>query len=374
MKRDLLATAWLFLVVTPALAQSPTPAPILDQELRDSYPHWPTDDESLKQLRTIEEFVRLHRGKGQAAVFDWDGTLYSEKIRVKNPPSALKSPEMLRAGQPVWHIWAASRLLEKDDRNLLPSFRTSESQEERARNILRRDDYLEGMFENDPDDVSKFLQIATFEAGMTPAALDEYLKSYAKTYDPCIFAIYPMLDVLHRLANNGFQVWIVSGSNPYLIATLVSHIERNCALDAKRRYDFHLTTKKPFDAGVDHILGNGAELTATGTFSQSFDDRALRVTDPKLDTGVHVMAHEGKELALRHWIEGRHAQPVVFVAGNSDGDDAMARFVLEKSTKGTDVMGMGVNSRKDKFPATLEKYRNLPHVRVVTITYDERSE
>ena len=37
-------------------------------------------------------------------------------------------------------------------------------------------------------------------------------------------------------------------------------------------------------------------------------------------------------------------------------------------------MGMGVNSRKEKFPATLEKYRDQPHVRVVTIGYDERSE
>lgn len=361
-----------FLAAGPALGDSAAPS---DQALREAYPHWPTDAVSMKEIRTIEEFVIAHRGKGLAAVFDWDGTLYSEKIRVKNPPAALKYPEKLRAGQPVWHIWAASRLLEKDDRNLLPAFRTAESQEERARNILRRDDYLEGMFENDPDEVSKFLQIATFEAGMTPAALGEYLKSYAKTYDPCTFAIHPMLDVLHRLANNGFNVWIVSGSNHHFIAALVSHIERNCSLDAKRRYDFRLTTKnKPFDAAVDHILGNGAELTATGTFSQSFDDRALRVTDPKADTGVFVMAHEGKELALRTWIEGRNAQPVVFVAGNSDGDDAMARFVLEKSKTGTEVMGIGVNARKDKFPATLEEFRDKPNARIVTIGYEERAE
>lgn len=244
----------------------------------------------------------------------------------------------------------------------------------RARNILRRDDYLEGMFENHPDEVSKFLQIATFEAGMTPRALDEYLKKYAKTYDPCSFAIYPMMDVLHRLANNGFSVWIVSGSNPYFIAALVSHVERTCPLDAKRRYDFQLTGKKPFDPGVDHILGNGAEVSADGTFSQSFDDRALRVADPGADAGVFVMANEGKALALRQWIEGRHGKQVVFVAGNSDGDDAMTRYVLDKGASGTEVMAMGVNARKEHFPKTLKLYSGQSRVRIVELRYAERAE
>jgi hypothetical protein len=205
---------------------------------------------------------------------------------------------------------------------------------------------------------------------MTPSTLAGYLDAYAKTYDPCTFAIYPTMDVLHRLANAGFNVWIVSGSNHWFIAALVSHIERNCPLDSKRAYDFHLTRKgKPFDPAVDHILGNGAELSASGVFSQSFDDRALRA-----DASVLVMAHEGKAVAVRQWIEGRHGQQVVFVAGNSDGDDAMARYVLEKGESGTEVMGIGVNPRREHFPKTLETYAGKPRVRVVEIRYAERAE
>src|SRR4051812_26078821 len=97
-----------------AAPASPAGVAILDAELKATYPHWPADEASLKQLRTIEEFVRGQRGKGRAAVFDWDGTLYSERIRIKNPPPGLRQPEKLRAGQPAWHIWAASRILEKD--------------------------------------------------------------------------------------------------------------------------------------------------------------------------------------------------------------------------------------------------------------------
>jgi hypothetical protein len=366
---ELLTSIVVLFVGSSAYAASPASPPLLDDELKKAYPHWPVDDESLKQLRTIEEFVRSQAGKGKAAVFDWDGTLYSERIRIKDPPRGLRHPEKLRAGQPAWHIWAASRILEKDDRNLLPSFRTAESQEERARNILRRDDYLEAMFDNEPDDVSKFLQIATFEAGMTPVALHTYLERYFKTYDPCSLAILPMLDVLQRFAAGGFSVWIVSGSNPYFIAAQVEHLERKC----KRPYDFRLG-KTPYDPAASHIIGNGAERSDDGSFSQSFDDRALRVSDPELDTGVFVIANKGKEVAIRQWIEGRHGQQVVFVAGNSDGDDAMAKYVLDKGKRGVQVLGIGVNPRKERFPATLESYAEQQNVRVVRIRYQERAE
>ena len=92
------------------------------------------------------------------------------------------------------------------------------------------------------------------------------------------------------------------------------------------------------------------------------------------DAQLYVVADEGKRVAVQSWIEQGHGQRVVFVAGNSDGDDAMARYVLDKGATGTAVFAIGVNPRKDKFPATLQRYAELPNVRALTIQYDERSE
>lgn len=344
------------------------------QRLEDQYPHWPTDDASRRQLEAIEDFIIRNSGAGKAAVFDWDGTLYSEKLRIKNAPIGLRHPERPRAAQPAWHIWAASQLQQQDRRDLFPAFRTAESQEERARNLLQRDDYLEAMFDNRPDDVSKFLQISTLEAGMQPATLARYLGAYAKAYDPCVFAIYPMMDVMQRFADNGFSVWIVTGSNPYFVAAMLAHVERNCRFDGKRPYRFKVAKGAAYDPAFDHIIGNGAELLADGTFSQSFDGRFFRRTEQEADAQLYVVADEGKRVAVQRWIEQGHREQVVFVAGNSDGDDAMARYVLDKGATGTAVFAIGVNPRNDKFPATLERFADLPHVRALTIQYEERSE
>src|SRR2546428_3058440 len=100
-KKDLLLAAILVAATgagaaNPSVAlESPRPIPI-DAELTRDYPHWPVDETSLRQLRTIEEFVRRYRGAGRAAIFDWDGTLYSEKIHIKVPPSGLRHAEKPR--------------------------------------------------------------------------------------------------------------------------------------------------------------------------------------------------------------------------------------------------------------------------------------
>ena len=356
-----LAPLLLLLSATPAFGEAPAVA-----RLRALYPHWPGDEASLAQLRMLEDFVRDQGGRGRAAVFDWDGTLYSERIRIRTPPPGMRHPDRPRAAQPAWHLWAASQLLRRDQPGLLPAFRTAESQAERARNVVRRDDFLEAAFENEPDDVSKFLQTATFEAGMRPAELDAWLERFLDAYQPCNLALLPMLDVLQRLTDAGFETWIVTGSNPAVVAATVRRIERRCRYGGRAPYRFQLTGVR-FDPARDRIIGNGAELGADGTYSLSYDDRALRPGSGEAEHELHVIANEGKAVAIRRWIEARRGREVVFVAGNSDGDDAMVRYVLDKAARGLAPLAVGVNPRGKRFPRMLRSYADRPGARVVEL-------
>ncbi|MCP4688132.1 MAG: hypothetical protein GY859_08785, partial [Desulfobacterales bacterium] len=46
----------------------------------ERYPHWDANDPAIQ---TVDAFIQAHKGKGYVAAFDWDGTLYSETIKVK---------------------------------------------------------------------------------------------------------------------------------------------------------------------------------------------------------------------------------------------------------------------------------------------------
>lgn len=359
--RTAVATLLPLLTAAAAIGEEPSTG-----VLRSRYPNWPADEASMGRLRSIEEFIRAHGGGGRAAVFDWDGTLYGERIRIRSPPPGMRHPDRPRAAQPAWHLWAAGQLAQRDHPGLLPAFRSAESQAERARNVARRDDFLEAAFENEPDDVSKFLQTATFEAGMRPAELDAWLERFLDDYDPCSLALLPMLDVLQRLTDAGFETWVVTGSNPYVVAATVRRIERRCPRDGRTRYHFQLTGAR-YDPVKDRIVGNGARLDANGAFSLAYDDRALRPGSDEAEDRLHVIANEGKAVAVRRWIERRRGREVVFVAGNSDGDDAMVRHVLDKAARGVPALAVGVNARGRLLPETLRSYADRSSARVIQL-------
>jgi hypothetical protein len=319
------------------------------------YPHWNPSDPAIPAL---EKFIGRYKDQGLVAVFDWDGTLYSERIKVREGDQTV-----IKAGQPAWHIWGADHL--REDPTLFPMFRTYEKPEEWKRNIYRFDDYIEGLTNVQVSGYSKFSQIAMFEAGMTPHSMTKALEKFFVEYDPCKFAIYPAFDVAQRLVDSGFHLWVVTGTNPYYVAALLRVFEGRCRIAPGKPYRLHLAGRI-YNPEKDRIVGNASELSKEGKFTISYDDRFVRGSD---DRKLYAIEGEGKEVAIRNWIEPREGKEVVFAAGNSGNDSYMVRYVTGKS--GKDVFVLGVNPRGELEKMLTEKH---PRAAVATVHVEEVSE
>lgn len=310
-----------------------------------NYPHWDcSNPTAAKTIAMLENFISAHPHKGIAA-FDWDGTLYDEHL--PNPDNANDQ----RSGQSVWHIWAANHL--NAYHYLFPSFKTGVGDNAtQAADIKRQDDYLEAKtlqpvsqeqaLELHPRDYDKFSQLIKFESGMTLEQMRTGINAYLKDYSPKNYAYKKMLDIVQRLTDTGFTVWIVSGSNTYYLANLLTaprginavlsyNIFAACEPQANNLQSF---LHKCF------IAGNASKLWRTRAqqyrFSAVYDDRFLNVElKPNERTSID---NYGKQLVLRA-LSKQFKLPVVFYAGNSDGDyDAMS-YVLNESR---DAMGIFV--------------------------------
>ncbi len=331
------------------------------QSICDTYPHWNCNDpQQLAMMQKFETFISSHshgtaHGYGIAA-FDWDGTLYDEHI--PNPDQK----DDARSGQSLWHIWGADHLGSYP--YLFPNFNTGIDQ---ADNIKRQDSYLEGRTAQHtdpntkvpllPSGYDKFSQIAVMENGMTLAQMQSGIHGFLNDYSPQNYAFFKMLDVVQRFQDTGFVVWIVSGSNPYFLANVLTdasgvdaaplgyHLFQGCK-DAADNYPAFLTTCP--------IAGNGAKLvvdtSGANHFTGVYDDRFVKNAIGPQDRNI-VDAY-GKQLALQQLAQQMNL-PVVFYAGNSDGDyyamnytlnttpDSMGIFVqptLSKSTKFLDLL------------------------------------
>ena len=367
-----------------------------NENLFSRYPSWKTyvndsneKDLLLKKLNQIENFVQAHKGQDKIAVFDWDGTLYHEKIEVKQP-SELKlisegtelyydykkgsrNGKLHEAGQPVWHIWAISHATNKTRKykrlNLIPQRLLGHlSASENFVNAVDYDNRLEGETfiskgaEVKMDEYTKFFQIATFEAGMKPKKMQKGVKAFLQDYPPCDYAFFPALDIFHRLVETGFKVWIVTGSNPYYVKPVIQEIAKQCKRADGTIYDFGYDNEV-YNPDKDRMYGNFAGLNQKRTFSGMLDDSRVRyyasTFDPIANDFVGAGATRGAELAqkdLRYinnkfgktitvggYIENKEENKAMILVGNSGSDARMMEYVLRQEG----ALGIGINGMTD---------------------------
>ncbi len=314
------------------------------------YPHWNLNDaNACKVLTQVDKLIKKYAGKGYLATFDWDGTIFSENIDFSK--YGVKAPD---AGEVGWHIWAAYHLNDPLYPNLLPTFQTKDGQAKAE--ILEFVTYLDGRSNVIPTGYNKFSQEATIETGMTVRQLDKGLSGFLAEYQPKNYAFYPMLDVMQHMVDRGFKVWIITGSNPYILAPIIQNIEKNLYYKTGKHYKFYLAPN-PYNIATGHIVGNAAKLKADGTFSRVYDDRFLKAREPDL----YIVDEKGKALAIQDYVEKVDPEPVVFCAGNSGGDVEMIKYVLGKPGQYPNHMCLAVNPR-GTLPKLLKVYSNLLEV------------
>ena len=284
-----------------------------------NYPHWNLKKpENIAILEKIDRLIEENQGKAAVAVFDWDGTVYDEKIQSKETLGA----GHIKSSQAVWHVWAAHHATHPSYENLdlFPHYRDCD-RDCILKGLILKDDYLEGLTPNQKpiDNYSKFSQIAVMEAGMTPDAFTQGVHAYEQKYPVSRFAFLPMFDVIQQMINHGFKVWFVSGSNPYFIAALLKKIEK-----MHPRYDFSSITQQTVwpnksCAPSNRIIGNHAKLYQ-GRFTRIYEDQYI---ERQTDEPLHAIVGEGKAIAIQRFIGKRDKGSLVFAAGNSSGDIEM---------------------------------------------------
>jgi hypothetical protein len=286
----------------------------------DDYSHWDCSDPKLK---IIDAFIESHANKNYVAAFDWDGTLYDENIALKKgDPNEGEQ----RSGQSVWHLWGANE-------NIFPLFETQDRQY--ADNVVMRDDFVEGKTDISPEGYSKFNFISMTEAGLTPKEMYEAESRYMQSYKPEDYAYLPMLDVFQQLKNKGYQVWVITGSNPYFVNNIMNYLDETLG--------YNLVAKgcesSSFDLENCNIMGNGAKLSSDGKFSFVYDNRFVKNSGGQR----FVVDGEGKEVAINNYLLPRAKEPMVMYVGNSGGDFEAMEYVL--SQEDVDVLGISVNPR-----------------------------
>ena len=301
----------------------------LIKPLKADYPHWNFENLSTyKKLEKINTFIEANKGKNNIAVFDWDGTLYNENIPVK------EMDNVKYAGQPAWYFWMA-RNASKFSFPVFPMFNTKDG--EFINNVIEFNNYLEGKSDVTASGYNKFTLTALFTAGMTPMSVMNGTEEYLKYYRPEKYAFLPMLDVMQKMVNSGYNVWIITGSNPYFVAAQIKYIEDYMNYRNEEKYDFNICTA-PYNPENDHIAGNTLKLLKNNRFSVIYDDRFVQNRGHK----HYIVDGEGKLIVVKN-LEKKYNSEVIFAAGNSGGDFYDVRYVVEKPY----AMAIAVEPRGD---------------------------
>jgi hypothetical protein len=317
----------LLAATLPALAQATSMCSI--------YPHWPDCAHPSPQLIAIDAFIHGPNAKqGNVAVFDWDGTLFDENIPV--PQGFHYEVGQKFAGQPLWFLWGA----EQNNPVYFPAFDTADGN--KLMNIYHRNDFQEGKTSASPDDYSKFATIANFPAGMTPADVYASVTAYYNDENLYQYAYTPMLDVVHQFIQNGYQVYLVSGSNPYYLISLLANIQSTMG------YTLLPKGCNPHNPDLDvcHVIGNTTKLDRKGRFSLAYDDRFVKYPNKASNYNELervVVDQEGKAFAISRYVIPQAHAPAVFYAGNSGGDYEAVDLILNQPNLST--FSIAVNPR-----------------------------
>ena len=204
-------------------------------------------------------------------------------------------------------------------------------------NVITFNKYLEGRTNVEVEGYSKFISTSLFTAGMTPDTVTQGVMKFLDEYKPEKYAFLPMLDVLQKMVNSGFNVWIVTGSNPYLVAPEIKYIEKNIDYTKNKKYNFKLSSA-PYNAETGHIAGNGLKLLKNNTFSVVYNDQYVK--NPKDE--LYIVDTIGKLIVVKN-LEKKYNTKVIFSAGNSGGDYYDIQYVAEQP----DTLSIAVEARGD---------------------------
>ncbi|WP_119344809.1 HAD family hydrolase [Facilibium subflavum] len=288
-------------------------------QCKTSFPHWNCQSPVvLKKLDKLVQHLKPYAGKGEIAAFDWDGTAYSESIKLKS--GALKNHSF--AGQPGWFIYMAEH--KGKNNKLLPAFVSFSG-------AINQVLFQEGRTNAAPSNYGKFSGAAALLAGMRISEINHSIKNYLKAYPVEHYVFYKTLDVMQYVHNHGFKLWIITGSNPYFVSQLIHQIESKLYYKPNIHYKFDIQPPKS-NAMLGNIVGNDSLLNKNGEFTQQYN--AVFTKNPK-DNAINPMKYpvdkEGKARAIQYYIEPYTHKKVVFYAGNSDGDYEAIHYVFNKN-------------------------------------------
>ncbi len=336
------------------------------------YPHWQADCSS-PVLANIEKFITAYKNNASetTAAFDWDGTLYNEQIAIINRPTEKRS------GQSAFHQWGADQIRQHHVNNFYPEFKTGSSFDQWAQNVQDHDDYLEGKAFEYPDVVNnqgqdpeaaplamagyaKFSQITSFATGMKIedyfSAVDQYLADYPVQAN----AFNKTLDIMQRLQDAHFNIWVITGSNPYFVATLIHRLDTQMGYHLMPSCSNYvgniLNHSVKFDSteffNQCHIAGNADLVSADNKITAVYDNRNTPKRKPGAPLNLAIVDHYGKCLAAQNII--KKTGPIVLYAGNSNGDYSLMTKLLNHQA-GTigNVLGIFVQPNGDKLTSLL---------------------
>ncbi|MBQ7218209.1 MAG: haloacid dehalogenase-like hydrolase [Ruminococcus sp.] len=280
---------------TEAIAE--TSAAKADEAEADALSLWtekaPLKAELTDYIKTItdESSADFIPVEDRIAVFDMDGTLCCE-----TDPGYFD------------HKLLYHRVMED------PDYKDKASDEEKATAAIIKE-YFDTRSYPDGLDVKHGTAVATAFKGMTPEEFDAYVKDYrnqpAEGYNNMTNgeAFYkPMLQVVDYLNDNGFTVYIISGTDRLITRGLA---------------------EGTVDIPVRQMIGSDESFVASG----QGDEDGLKYTfskDDKLITGGEFIIKNLKMNKVSV-IEREIGQQPVLCFGNSSGDFAMANFTISNN-------------------------------------------
>ena len=165
---------------------------------------------------------------------------------------------------------------------------------------------------------------------------------------------------MQRLQDASFNIWVVTGSNPYFVATLIHrldtkmgyHIMPQCSNYVDGILNHTTTFNSDTFFNQCHIAGNADIVSASNTITAVYDNRNNPV--PKLGNHLDfaIVDHFGKSLAAQHIIKS--TGPIVLYAGNSNGDYSLMTELLNHQTgESSKVLGIFVQPNGDRLTSLL---------------------
>ena len=257
--------------------------------------YWYEDSEARNQLVSFMQAITDKGGpdyipvEDRIAVFDFDGTLFCE--------TDLDYFD---------HLLLAYRVLEDAEYSVL----ASDFEKEVADKIVTQSQTTSPVGGLDMD---HGIALASAFKGMTPEQFDAYIQEFKKTAMPHYTGMnrgdgfyLPMLQIIEYLQENDFLVYVVSGSDRFMVRAIFNG--------------------SPVDLPPRQIIGSDMRTMATNQGEEDGLKYTFQSNDEVILSGDFVI----KDLKMNKVsvIVQEIGQQPVLSFGNSTGDAAMANYVI----------------------------------------------